>query len=94
MANADRGYRLLVIDDDETDRRFYGKLLSGQPYGVSEIRQAADGAAGLAALRAQVPDCLLLDFSLPDQTGLEFLDQRHRRRRAALRRRDDHRHRQ
>src|SRR5580658_11182572 len=73
MANADRSYRLLIVDNDETDRRFYGKLLSGQPHGVSEIRQAADGAAGLAALRAQVPDCLLLDFSLPDQTGLEFL---------------------
>ena len=73
MANADRSYRLLIVDGDETDRRFYSKLLGGQPHGVCEIRQAADGAAGLAALRAQVPDCMLLDFSLPDLTGLEFL---------------------
>ncbi len=73
MANADRSYRLLIVDDDETDRRFYHRLLTGQPNGVCEIRQAADGAAGLAALREQVPDCVLLDFSLPDVTGLEFL---------------------
>jgi signal transduction histidine kinase len=73
MEQTERTYRLLIVDDDETDRRFYQKLLTGQPPGRCEIRQAADGKVGLAALRAQVPDCVLLDFSLPDMTGLEFL---------------------
>jgi signal transduction histidine kinase/HPt (histidine-containing phosphotransfer) domain-containing protein len=73
MAQIERTYRLLIVDDDATDRRFYHKLLTGQLHDVCEIRQAADGAAGLAALQAQVPDCVLLDFSLPDLTGLEFL---------------------
>jgi signal transduction histidine kinase/HPt (histidine-containing phosphotransfer) domain-containing protein len=74
MAETERNYRLLIVDDDETDRRFYHRLLSGPSCGVSEIFQAADGAAGLAALRTQSPDCVLLDFSLPDMTGLEFLN--------------------
>jgi signal transduction histidine kinase len=73
MPHGDREYRLLVVDDDETDRRLYGWLLARQAHGRFEIHHAADGAAGIAALRAQTFDCVLLDFSLPDVTGLEFL---------------------
>src|SRR3954470_14735188 len=73
MAQADRIYRLLIVDDDETDRRLYGWLLARQAPGAFEIEQAADGAAGIAALRSNKYDCVLLDFSLPDVTGLEFL---------------------
>jgi signal transduction histidine kinase/HPt (histidine-containing phosphotransfer) domain-containing protein len=74
MPHADRNYRLLIVDDDETDRRLYGWLLARQAPGAFQIEQAADGAAGVAALRARSFDCLLLDFSLPDVTGLEFLN--------------------
>ena len=73
MAQTERVYRLLIVDDDETDRRLYGWLLARQAPGQCEIHQAADGAAGIAALRARTFDCVLLDFSLPDLTGLEFL---------------------
>jgi len=74
MPQPDRTYRLLIVDDDETDRRLYGWLLARQAPGVFEIEQAVDGAAGIAALRSRKFDCLLLDFSLPDVTGLEFLN--------------------
>src|SRR3984957_7098474 len=74
MPHADRNYRLLIVDDDETDRRLYGWLLARQAPGAFQIEQAADGAAGIAALRSQKFDCMLLDFSLPDVTGLEFLN--------------------
>jgi signal transduction histidine kinase len=73
MPHGDREYRLLIVDDDETDRRLYGWLLARQAPGQFQIHHAADGAAGLAALRAETFDCVLLDFSLPDVTGLEFL---------------------
>ncbi len=73
MPHGDREYRLLIVDDDETDRRLYGWLLARQAPGQFQIHHAADGAAGIAALRADVFDCVLLDFSLPDVTGLEFL---------------------
>jgi signal transduction histidine kinase len=68
-----RRYRLLIVDDDEADRRHYSRLLARRAPGTCEIRHAASGAAGLAALRAQTPDCVLLDFDLPDMTGLQFL---------------------
>jgi signal transduction histidine kinase len=73
MPHGDRVYRLLIVDDDETDRRLYGWLLARQAPGQFEIHHAPDGAAGIAALRTQTFDCVLLDFSLPDVTGLEFL---------------------
>ncbi len=73
MADAARDYHLLIVDDDAIDRRQYSKLLMRHGHGACEIRQAADGAAGLVALRERSPDCVLLDFSLPDMTGLEFL---------------------
>jgi signal transduction histidine kinase len=73
MAQTERVYRLLIVDDDETDRRLYGWLLARQAPGQFEIHQASDGAAGLTALRERTFDCVLLDFSLPDVTGLEFL---------------------
>jgi signal transduction histidine kinase len=75
MPHTDRNYRLLIVDDDETDRRLYGWLLERQAPGAFEIEQAPDGASGIAALRRAAFDCLLLDFSLPDVTGLEFLNE-------------------
>jgi signal transduction histidine kinase len=68
-----RDYRLLIVDDDAVDRRHYGKLLTQLGPDTCTVQQAADGAAGLAALRADKFDCVLLDFRLPDMTGLEFL---------------------
>src|SRR6202000_959738 len=73
MPHVDRDYRLLIVDDDETDRRLYGWLLARQAPGAVEIEQAREGAEGLAPLRERKFDFLLLDFSLPDLTGLEFL---------------------
>ena len=68
-----RDYRLLIVDDDAVDRRLYGRLLAQLGPDTCHIEQASDGASGLAALRAGKFDCVLLDFKLPDMTGLEFL---------------------
>ena len=72
-AHLDRLYHLLVVDDDGTDRRNYGRLLGRKAPGAFELAQAGDGAAGLAALRTKHFDCILLDFYLPDMNGFEFL---------------------
>jgi signal transduction histidine kinase len=68
-----RCYRLLVVDDDTVDRRLIAHLLTQAGPANSQIHQAENGAAGLAALREGGFDCVLLDFNLPDMTGLEFL---------------------
>lgn len=73
MTNVQRDYHLLVVDDDDIDQQNYRRLLTRQARGKCKIQQVSDGAAGLAVLRAQKCDCVLLDFNLPDMTGLEFL---------------------
>ena len=67
-----RCYRLLIVDDD-ADRRILSDFLAPIGAAVCQIQQAADGKSGLAALREGQFDCLLLDISLADMTGLEFL---------------------
>jgi signal transduction histidine kinase len=68
-----RAYRLLIVDDDAVDRQLYCRSLAQPGPDTCHIQQAANGAAGLAALRANQFDCVLLDFNLPDMTGLKFL---------------------
>ena len=67
------GYRLLIVDDDPTDRRIIAEALAQIAPDTCRIQLAADGVAALAALRTDEFDCLLLDYNLPDMNALEFL---------------------
>lgn len=63
---------ILVVDDDSVDRIACRRRLAAAS--ASFIVIEADGvAAGLDLVRARRPDCILLDYCLPDLTGLEFL---------------------
>jgi DNA-binding NtrC family response regulator len=64
--------RILVVDDDQLQRWAMGKQLASWNY---EVIQAEDGQAGLEAFTAQLPDLVLLDLQLPDQSGVEVLRQ-------------------
>ncbi len=66
--------RLLIVDDDELDRRFLARLIKQQHQLNWEVIWAGTGQAGLGALGARLPDCILLDSNLPDMTGLEFME--------------------
>jgi len=65
--------RLLVIDDDTLDRKAVAHALKmlGADY---ELHEARDSATGLALALAQKFDCILVDYNLPDENGLELLD--------------------
>ena len=62
--------RILVIDDEPPIRRLLRTGLGTQDYAVAE---AADGAAGLAALGAGGIDLVILDLGLPDMAGHALL---------------------
>lgn len=64
--------KILLIDDNELDREIYRKHLQAFPDNVS-ISEFETGKAGLEYCYRQDPDCILLDFNLPDMNGLEFL---------------------
>jgi two-component sensor histidine kinase len=65
--------RVIMVDDSAADRKLYRTLLEKDPVGVAEFVDAASGARGLELCRNRAPDCVLLDYKLPDMTGLEFL---------------------
>ena len=59
--------RVLVVDDDETNRRILAELLT--PLGF-EVEEAVNGRVCLArCARAPRPDAALLDLRMPDRDG-------------------------
>jgi two-component system, sensor histidine kinase and response regulator len=68
------GRRLLVVDDNETNRRIVRDMLGGEGMAVHEARSAAAGLDALReATRAGMPfDLAILDAQMPDQNGFEL----------------------
>src|ERR1700722_971811 len=67
--------KIVMVDDSAADRRLFHTLL-GDVYGDHLAFVGVGGATeGLEACRRVSPDCILLDYKLPDMTGLEFLAQ-------------------
>ncbi len=62
------GPRLLVVDDNRTNRFVIEKMLAGTRF---EMRMAEDGASAIAAARAVRPDLVLMDISMPGMDGFE-----------------------
>jgi two-component system nitrogen regulation response regulator NtrX len=52
----------LIIDDEPNIRRMVGALLTAEGF---EVRDAADGASGVAAAIQADPDVVLLDLMMP-----------------------------
>ena len=65
--------KILVIDDDRTDREIYKRFLDEVAAAGFEFIEADSAAAGIELAKTERPDCILLDFDLPDMNGLEVL---------------------
>ena len=64
---------VLIIDDEANIRRMVGALLASEGY---EVRDAADGATGVATAAESAPDVVLLDLMMPGELdGLAALAQ-------------------
>ena len=61
-------HSLLFVEDDDQIRLALTMALEDEGY---RVREAADGAAGLAAFAEREADLVLLDLRLPDMSGFD-----------------------
>jgi signal transduction histidine kinase len=66
---SDSHIELLLVDDDEIDRELVCRLLSS----AYLVREAATAETALVSIEQERPDCVLLDYRLPDMDGLQLL---------------------
>ncbi len=66
-------YRALIIDDSQDDREFFSHNLQQDKNNNWEILQAKSAEAAKEILVKEKVDIILLDYSLPQQNGLDFL---------------------
>ena len=64
---------ILIVDDSPEDRVVCRHFLNRHQVAVYDCIEAATGTEALALCQSVPLDCLVLDFSLPDMDGVEFL---------------------
>jgi diguanylate cyclase (GGDEF)-like protein/PAS domain S-box-containing protein len=65
--------RVLLVEDDQVDRLACRRALANHPDYSFELIEAETGHEGIRQALARQPDLILLDYHLPDLSGLEFL---------------------
>ena len=61
--------KIIIIDDDPDIVTFLTVLLQDNGY---ETIEARDGAEGLDKTKAEKPDLILLDITMPEKSGVKF----------------------
>ena len=76
MSDKLRTLRLLIVDDNEGDRILYKTLLTeGDPGTEFIFEEAATGGVAMEKVLSEKPECVLLDYRLPDMHGLDILNE-------------------
>jgi len=70
-SSAHRPVKILAIDDELVIRDSIASYLEDSGF---KVLQAGDGRQGLALLREDAPDLILLDLRMPEMDGLAFLE--------------------
>ncbi len=65
--------KILIIDDEPVDRQILKKALDAEHPGAFLFEEAETGRDGFRRQKEFQPDCILLDFNLPDLNGLRIL---------------------
>jgi CheY-like chemotaxis protein/HAMP domain-containing protein len=73
LANEHGRQRSVLVIDDDPDAYAIVEDMIASP--TVRVESAPTGREGLDALRERAFDCLVLDLTLPDMSGFEFLDE-------------------
>jgi DNA-binding NarL/FixJ family response regulator len=63
--------RIVVVDDHRFMREMISKMLSRQPELYTVVGEAPDATGAIAACAEHLPDLVILDINLPDQSGID-----------------------
>ena len=66
---------ILIIDDNPIDRECYQRMLKKESDYQFNVLEAESGEDGLELIISGQPDCVLLDYAMPDMDGLEFMQE-------------------
>ena len=69
-------YQLFVIDDHDAMRRALVRFLNGEA-NLNVCGEAASAREGLQRLETLTPDLVLVDMSMPEMNGVEFVTALH-----------------
>jgi two-component system sensor histidine kinase/response regulator len=64
---------VLIIDDNREDLLVYSRWLRTTKHGELTVFTASSAESALAACAVDLPDCIVLDYHLGEQTGLEVM---------------------
>jgi two-component system chemotaxis response regulator CheY len=63
--------KVLIVDDSRSMRRLITMAL--KHIGETDIMEAEDGVQAVHKLQEGIPDLILLDWNMPNMSGIEFL---------------------
>ncbi len=63
----------MIVEDNVVDIEFLSKLLLENNSKEYDVIQAKTAREGLTMFFSEKPDCVLLDYQLPDMNGIQFL---------------------
>ena len=69
--------QILIVEDNPEDREAYRRLfqqIGGEQF---DIYESDSGEQGILYCQSNSPDCVLLDYQLPDLNGIEFITALH-----------------
>ncbi|NEU74987.1 response regulator [Hassallia byssoidea VB512170] len=65
---------ILIVDDCHEDRQTFRRYLHQASNYIYSVIESEYGEQALELCKILQPDCVVVDYSLPDMDGLEFLD--------------------
>lgn len=65
--------KILIIDDNEDDQSAFKRYIMEHMGPNVTVIPKFNGYDGLQYLETESPDCIILDYGLPDMNGLEFI---------------------
>ena len=67
----EKDMKVLVVDDSRSMRRLISMAL--KHIGETDIVEAEDGVQAIYKLQEALPDLILLDWNMPNMSGIQFL---------------------